>query len=151
MKSLIGRWVDGYVDRVEYEPETIKSLKQVNFGMALQALMLSVLFWGPSSAFLRPTTPPDSIWLSLSYGNFEVWDFAFPIGTFMLLLATVTLSGMARAHLFMALCWLTLGALWIIGGWIAAPSYLFVAGIFALFIASQHASIIRAWRAEGVT
>lgn len=150
MQTLLTRWIDGFAERSRYAPETIRAMKKVNYLMAFQGIALSMLFWGPSSAFMRPMTPPESPWLSLSYGGFEVWDFAFIIASVLLMVATSSLSWVGRAHMLMAACWGLLGVLWIIGGILAAPTYLFGTGVFSLFIASQHAAQVAAWRAEGV-
>lgn len=150
MHSLLVKWLDGFAERSRFAPETIKAMKKVNIVMAFQGIVLSMLFWSPASTFLRPTSPPDSYWLSLSYGSWEVWDFAFIISAILLLVATSTLTWVSQAHMFMALCWASLGILWIVGGILAAPTYLFGTGVFAVFIASQHAAQVQVWRAEGV-
>lgn len=130
--------------------ETIESLKTMNYVMAVQSLVLAGLFWGPPQTFLRPTTPPDAQWLSLQFMGLEVWDFGFAIGGIYLIVATLRLRGIYKAHVFMGVWWFLLGFLWVVGGIFNAPSYLFGTGLFALFIAAGHVAIIRAWRAEGV-
>lgn len=151
MNSLAVRWLESYASRAQYAPETIQALKRTNFTMALQSFALTILFWLPAETFLRPTTPPDSRWLSLSLGGvFEVWDIAFLLGAIFLVVATSSLTFVSQAHSFLCLCWLTLGIVWVVGGFMAAPTYLFGAGIFALFIAAQHGALIWVWKAEGV-
>lgn len=153
MKSFVAEWVEGYATRIQYIPETIKSLRIVNNLMSVQSFVIAVLFWGPSSVFMRPTTPPDDTWLSLAFwgSGIEIWDFAFVIGAILLLLSTAALQWVGAAHGFLSVTWALLGTLWVIGGMFVAPSYLFGAGVFALFISAQHASMIRIWKAEGVS
>lgn len=150
MNSLVIRWLDSFASRSQFSPETIQSLKRANVTLALQSIALTLLFWLPSEAFMRPVTPPDSRWISLSFGWFEVWDVAFLIGAAALLLATSSLTGVSYAHAYLGVCWFLLGTVWVIGGLMVAPTYLFGAGVFALFIAAQHGSLIWVWKAEGV-
>lgn len=150
MNSLIVKWLDSYAARNQFSPETIQALKRQNFTMALQSLALTLLFWLPNETFMRPVTPPDSRWISLSWGWFELWDVAFLIGAVLLLFATSSLTWISQAHAYLGICWFTLGLVWVIGGLMVAPTYLFGAGIFALFIAAQHGALIWVWKAEGV-
>ena len=83
--------------------------------------------------------------------RFEVWDVLFLLATLALVRSTVRLRKMTLSHSFTAAVWGTLGVLWIVGSQIGdAPGYLFGAGLFAFFIASQHIAILNIWRAEGV-
>lgn len=137
----------------EVEPaETIRMLRKFNVITILQTLVMFFLFIGPSDAFLRPTTPPDPWWISLAFGpRFEVWDVLFPLAALTLIHSTVRLRRMTLSHSFTAAVWGALGFLWLAGSQIGdAPGYLFGAGLFAFFIASQHIAILNIWRAEGV-
>lgn len=131
--------------------DSINALRRVNRNMVMQSAVLSLLFLSPASVFLRPMTPPDHRLLSLTIvGSFEAWDLVFPLATLFLWYATWSLKRMTMAHIVMAVAWLALGILWVVGGIQNAPSYLFGTGIFALFISAQHLSLIGVWRAEGV-
>lgn len=137
----------------ETEPTgTIIALRGFNIITILQALMMTLLFAGPVDSFLRPSTPPDPIWLSLAFGeHMELWDVAFPVMAIMILYSTIRLKLMTVSHGFSAAVWGLLGGLWIVGSYLSgSPSYLLGAGLFALFIASQHISMIGIWRSEGV-
>ena len=134
------------------QAETVRALRGFNIITILQAVVMTLLFAGPTDSFLRPTTPPDPLWVSLAFGeHLEIWDLAFPAVAIMILFSTVKLKLMTLSHGLSASVWGTLGGLWVAGSMLTeGPSYLFGAGLFALFIASQHISLVGIWRSEGV-
>lgn len=144
---------EGFKGHHETEPaETIRALRGFNIITILQASVMFILFIGSTDGFLRPTTPPDPWWISLGLGpRFELWDVLFPLVAVTIAYATWKLKWMTIAHTFSATIWGLLGSLWIIGSYASDMSdYLFGAGLFAIFIAAQHISLVAVWRAEGV-
>lgn len=134
----------------EVDVESVSALKSINYLMALQAAVIGFFFLGPNDFFLRPTSPPDEPWLTLTYFGVELWDVLFPLGAIILVVCTAILRRITIAHGFMALVWGMLGVAWSIGGVVNSPSHYFGVGIIGIFVSALHISIIRLWRAEGV-
>lgn len=131
--------------------DTVKALKGANVTMALQAVVMFALFLSPTTQFSRPVTPTYPWWLSVSFGGVEVWDLVFPVAAALLVYSTATLRGMTLSHLFSFVVWFSLGMLWLLGGLILGQTgYLFAPGLFAIFVAALHLSVMNGWRAEGV-
>lgn len=133
------------------DTDIVKALKSANITMALQAVVMSVLFLLPSTTFQRPVSPPDPWWLSVAFGGVEIWDFVFPVVAVLLFASNWKLKRMTLAHIVAFGAWFSLGVLWMVGDLLLGQqNYLFVAGLFSLFVSALHLSVIRGWRAEGV-
>lgn len=132
--------------------KTITMLRMFNFVTILQLVVMALLFIGPAGRFMRPTTPPDPWWLSLTFSpGFELWDLLFVVAAGLLVYSTIKLRWVVFSHLFAAVSWGLLGLLWVLGFYVTdPPGYLLGAGLFAIFIASQHVAIAGVWKAEGV-
>ena len=150
MRDKLNRVIIEYAKMKEIDVESLSALKSMNYLLALQAAVIGFFFLGPANFFLRPTSPPDDLWLTLTYFGVELWDLLFPLGAIILVVCTAILRRMTMAHGLMALVWGMLGVVWSIGGVINSPSHYFGVGIVSIFISALHISIIRLWRAEGV-
>ena len=150
MRDKLNRVIIEYAKMKEIDVESLSALKSMNYLMALQAAVIGFFFLGPGGFFLRPTSPPDDWWLTLTYLGVELWDLLFPLGAIILVVCTAILRRMTMAHGLMALVWGLLGVVWSIGGVMNSPTYYFGVGIISIFISALHISIIRLWRAEGV-
>ena len=150
MRDKLNRVIIEYAKMKEIDVESLSALKSMNYLMALQAAVIGFFFLGPANFFLRPTSPPDDLWLTLTYFGVELWDILFPLGAIILVVCTAILRRVSMAHGFLALVWGVLGVVWSIGGVINSPSHYFGVGIISIFISALHISIIRLWRAEGV-
>lgn len=130
------------------KPSAIPSLKRASVILAMQTGAIGALFLGPSRHFLRPENPPDSIWLALSLGPYELWDFLFPAACVFMLLAIGLEKYIIQAHAFSSIVWITFGIIWSVGGIMVAPSYLFAAGLLAIFVATHHITVMNLWKTE---
>ena len=151
MRDKLNRVIIEYAKMKEIDVESVSALKSMNYLMALQAAVIGLFFLGPADFFLRPTSPPDDLWLTLTYFGVEVWDILFPLGAIILVVCTAILRRVSMAHGFLALVWGVLGVVWSIGGVMNSPTHYFGVGIISIFISALHISIIRLWRAEGVS
>ena len=150
MRDKLNKVIIEYAKMKEIDVESVSALKSMNYLMALQAAVIGLFFLGPADFFLRPTSPPDDLWLTLTYFGVEVWDILFPLGAIILVVCTAILRRVSMAHGFLALVWGVLGVVWSIGGVMNSPTHYFGVGIISIFISALHISIIRLWRAEGV-
>ena len=150
MRNRLNRVIIEYAKMREIDVESLSALKSMNYIMALQAAAIGLVFLGPNDFFLRPTSPPDDSWITLTYLGVELWDVLFPLGAIILVVCTAILRRVSMAHGLLALIWGTLGVVWSIGGVINSPTHYFGVGIISIFISALHISIIRLWRAEGV-
>lgn len=151
MRDRLNKVIIEYAKIKEIDVESLSALKSMNYLMALQSAVIGLFFLGPNDFFLRPTSPPDDSWLTFTYLGVELWDILFPLGATILAACTAILRRITMAHGFMALVWGTLGAVWSIGGVINSPSHYFGVGIVSIFLSALHISMIRLWRAEGVS
>lgn len=131
-------------------PENIGPMQRGSLMLAAQSLVMGLLFLGPPDNFLRPKNPPDAIWLALSMGQIEIWDILFPLAFITVALSVYFVKYIEATHFFSALVWFVFGMIWSIGGMLDAPTYLFAAGLLAIFVSAQHFAILGIWRAEGV-
>lgn len=150
MRSRINKIIVDYTKTKELDVESLYALKALNYLLAIQSAVIGFFFWGPNVYFLRPISPPDSAWLSMSMFGIEIWDILFPIGVFLIVFSTALLKRVKFSHAYMAVVWGSLGMLWSIAGLIDAPSHLFGVGILSIFLSALHISVIRLWDAEGV-
>lgn len=127
-----------------------KALDSLNYFLAATSGLMAFLFWGPPEFFPRPTTPPNEVWLSLSYMGFEIWDVMFPISAVFLFLSTAFYTKLGTAHALAAFTWGSLGLLYSIHGIFFPPTEFFAFGIMALFCSVIHVNAIRIWSAERI-
>ena len=135
--------------------ETIVSLRQLALFLALMTAVFGYFFLSSHYLF-PPTEEPGLPFLGIHIGQFEVWDFLLPIAAFFSLMSVIFLRWLTLAHIVSAGVWLTLGLSWIEVslrpvGESPSVSYLFVSGVFAMFICAQNLGMIRAWKSEGIS
>lgn len=124
------------------------ALSSFNYILAAKALVMGFLFWGPADFFLRPQSPPNELWVALSYLQIEIWDILFPIGGLALIVATTLYRQLVAAHLLLAFVWGLLGVIWTTHGMISPPTEFFGIGIIGIFMSALHIVAVRLWSVE---
>ena len=142
--------------KVDIDPEdrrgnsTVAALQRLGTVMAVMTIAFGGLFIGSNSMFIKPKTPPDEWWLSLTFGGVEVWDVVFPLAGAMLFICVSKMKHVRTAHILTGSVWVALGLVWSIGGIIHSPSPFFGVGIVALFVGTIHALLAQIYFFEGV-
>lgn len=129
---------------------TVSALQRLGLVMAVMTIAFGGLFVGPNPMLVKPKTPPDEWWLSLTFGGVELWDVAFPLAGLMLLASVYRMKHVRAAHILTGSVWVALGLIWSIGGIIHNPSPFFGVGIMALFVGTIHALLAQIYFFEGV-
>jgi len=129
---------------------TVSALQRLGFVMSVMTIAFGGLFIGPTSMLVKPKTPPDEWWLSLTFGGVELWDVIFPLAGVMLLVCVAKMKHVRTAHIITGAVWVALGLVWSIGGIMHSPSPFFGVGIMALFIGTIHALLAQIYFFEGV-
>lgn len=129
---------------------TVSALQRLGLVMAVMTIAFGGLFIGSPPMLVKPKTPPDEWWLSLTFGGVELWDVAFPLAGLVLLASVCRMKHVRTAHILTGSVWVALGLIWSIGGIIHNPSPFFGVGIMALFVGTIHALLAQIYFFEGV-
>lgn len=129
---------------------TVSALQRLGLVMAVMTIAFGGLFVGPNPMLIKPKTPPDEWWLSLTVGGIELWDVSFPVAGVVLFACVSRMKHVRTAHILTGAVWVALGLVWSVGGIIHSPSPFFGVGIMALFVGTVHILLAQIYFFEGV-
>lgn len=149
-RRIMSRWLRSFADKHNGGDETLEGLKNISFLLGFNAIFIGSLFYGGDPVFpWVPARDVVDLWHIRPFG-LGVWDVAFFIVGLWLIISTLSLRGVLRAHVFASFVWFVMGAVWVAYSLIHQPSYVFGIGVLSVFISAQHLIYAKIWKAEGV-
>lgn len=149
-RRIVSRWLRSFADKHNGGDETLDGLKNIGHLLGFNAIFMGSFFYSSESLFSWVPQPSMiDLWHIRPFG-LGVWDVMFFIVGLWLIISTLWVRGVFRAHIFASLVWFVMGAVWVAYSFVYQPSYVFGIGVLSIFISAQHLIYARLWKAEGV-
>lgn len=150
LRRIVSRWLRSFADKQNGGDETLDGLKNIGHLLGFNAIFMGSFSYSSESLFSWvPQSSMIDLWHIRPFG-LGVWDVAFFIVGLWLIISTLWLKGVFRAHIFASVVWFVMGAVWVAYSFVYQPNYVFGIGVLSVFISAQHLIYARLWKAEGV-
>lgn len=149
-RRWVSRGLRAYAERTEREDEALDSLKNMGYLLGFNSIFMGSFFYSNERFFAWTKDSTMLEWWHIRPLGFAFWDVLFPAAGLWLMLSTMILKGVTKAHYFASAVWFSMGVIWVSYSLIYHPDYVFGTGILSLFISAQHLIYARLWKAEGV-